>query len=252
MRIARVLLAVVLLLPVAGCERGPFGLFSQPWCIETHGPQSLEAIRKAIEPKVVAGGDFYGLGGGQNSVEVHLVPGRYDFGSRLKDCYGDLVNVTVGFTHVPPGGQLGRSRDCGSLRATDQLPPGVTARIDMSKFKLRMFLHGLDETEAELVLAYHGPDSFEAETGRPVYAALVRRGTLQVVGSYAGVRDGVGWSVVLHDGQSDTIPLVLGSSRCDGGPGSAIPSGTYGVRAEFLGAHYPKRYISDEGLITIR
>jgi hypothetical protein len=55
----------------------------------------------------------------------------------------------------------------------------------------------------------------------------VRTGTRQVVAVYNGEIGGTGCGKNLTTGQSESIPVVGGTARCDGGIGSALPSGRY-------------------------
>jgi hypothetical protein len=68
-------------------------------------------------------------------------------------------------------------------------------------------------------------------SGQPVVAALVEPGTRTVVGSFGGPVAGTGLAINLAAGQRLEIRVVVGTWRCDGELGSALPPGTYGVRA---------------------
>ena len=90
----------------------------------------------------------------------------------------------------------------------------------------------------------------------------MRRGTRHVVAAYSGVIGGMGFGGILKRGETLSFPLLLANYRCDGGPGSAIPPGTYGVRVVSGAGKYdyslnrvanPGQHLffSDEALITI-
>jgi hypothetical protein len=109
-----------------------------------------------------------------------------------------------------------------------------------------------EQDKGLLIVTYHGPDAFNVGTHTPLDADLVRPGTLHIVGTFSGIIGGMGVTLALRDGQTTSIPLLLGAYRCDGGPGSGIPSGTYGVRVEFGGEYgNPHVYLSDEASISI-
>ena len=55
----------------------------------------------------------------------------------------------------------------------------------------------------------------------------MRTGTRQVVAVYNGEIGGTGCGKNLTTGQSESIPVVGGTARCDGGIGSALPPGNY-------------------------
>jgi hypothetical protein len=65
------------------------------------------------------------------------------------------------------------------------------------------------------------------DTVQPIEVELVTPGTRRVVGTDAGVIAGTAYAPVLAPGQSQSIPIVAGTARCDGGVGSALPPGRY-------------------------
>jgi hypothetical protein len=67
------------------------------------------------------------------------------------------------------------------------------------------------------------------DTGQPVQAVVVLPGRRRVVGVYSGGIAGTGYVVRVGPGQSQTIPMIGGTARCDGGIGSALPRGNYQV-----------------------
>jgi hypothetical protein len=88
-----------------------------------------------------------------------------------------------------------------------------------------------------LLISELGAGSLSMDPGQPVQAVVVRKGTIRVVGVYSGVIGGTGYPVKLARGQSKTVAVIGGTARCDGGTGSALPAGPYGVMVQ----------ISDEG-----
>jgi hypothetical protein len=72
------------------------------------------------------------------------------------------------------------------------------------------------------------------DTGQPLEAVVIKAGTHRVVGVYTGGVAGTGYTVTRGAGQSaaNAAPSVLvGTARCDGGIGSALPPGKYQVVA---------------------
>jgi hypothetical protein len=74
-----------------------------------------------------------------------------------------------------------------------------------------------------------GPSPFGADIGQPLRAVLVRFGSDRVAGVYGGDIVGTGLLVELAPRRSETICVVGGTARCDGGTGSALPHGLCGV-----------------------
>jgi hypothetical protein len=65
---------------------------------------------------------------------------------------------------------------------------------------------------------------------------ITRPGTRRVVGTYSGAIGGTGFAPLLNPGESQTVGIVGGTARCDGGIGSALPPGRYYAVAEVSGA----------------
>jgi hypothetical protein len=169
-------------------------------------------------------GDLEGLSpcpGGPLIVE--LQPGREWLARRLGATYGSKLEIFIGLTTWH--GRPGRSPVCGALSEPTAQPRG-----------LRLSLH-LDQTSVVSGSVFHGtvaikelgPGHFSMDTGQPVQAVVVRAGTQKVVGVYSGLIGGTGYRVNLARGQSKAVPVIGGTARCDGGTGSALPAGTYGV-----------------------
>ena len=83
-----------------------------------------------------------------------------------------------------------------------------------------------------VVITEAGSGTFNMDTGQPLQAVIVRKGTRQVVGVYSGGIGGTGLVKRLTAGESETIQVIGGTARCDGGIGSALPSGSYQVIVE--------------------
>jgi hypothetical protein len=52
---------------------------------------------------------------------------------------------------------------------------------------------------------------------------------MRVVGTFDGGIAGTGYGPKIAAGQDEKIPVVYGTTRCDGGLGSAMPPGPYKV-----------------------
>lgn len=156
-------------------------------------------------------------------VIVSLQPGREWLARRLDATYGSDLAIFIGLTTWD--GRPGRSPVCGALPQPTLLPRG-----------LRLSLH-LDHTTvtsgagflSTVVIRELAPSRFSMDPGQPVEAVVVRTGTQRVVGVYSGAIGGTGYPVHLVRGQSKTVAVIGGTARCDGGMGSALPAGDYGV-----------------------
>ncbi len=156
-------------------------------------------------------------------VIVKLVPGREWLARQLQGQFGSELAIFVGLTAWH--GRPGKSPVCGTL-------PVVPDRRD----NVALSLH-LDTTTVSsgsnftgtVALINKGPRPFEADIGQPLLAMLVKVGSNRVVGIFSGGTAGTGLRVRLAPRRSETIRVRGGTARCDGGTGSALPPGLYGV-----------------------
>lgn len=205
--------------------------------------EQILAVRPQVEAMVVD--DFSSVGNGANSVMVDLLPGREALASRVLARFGDIVEIEIGGTAYC--GAPATSPRCGDLSGTDALPAGLSLslRLDRSSIQATEGLGG------ELVIRNDSPTLFVMEPGRPLTAEIVRPGTRIVVGTYTGAVGGTGYNLRLRNGQTDKIGVVVGTSRCDGEPGSALPPGRYAVRVGIGHNEGPPGYLAPEVPLTI-
>ncbi len=156
-------------------------------------------------------------------VIVWLQPGREWLARRLGATYGSNLAIFIGLTTWD--GRPGRSPVCGALPPTTALPGGLRLSLRLDR---RSVTSGSDFLGTVLIREL-GPGRFSMDTGQPVEAVVVRRGTHKVVGVYSGVIGGTGYPVNLVRDESKSVPVIGGTARCDGGIGSALPAGRYGV-----------------------
>ena len=159
-------------------------------------------------------------------VIVWLQPGREWLARRLGATYGSKLAIFIGLTTWD--GRPGQSPVCGALPRAAALPRGLRLSLHLDRTSVAS---GSDFLGAVLISEL-GPGRFSMGIGQPVEAVVVRRGTEKVVGVYSGVIGGTGYSVNLVRGESKSVPVIGGTARCDGGIGSALPAGTYGVIVE--------------------
>jgi hypothetical protein len=204
----------------------------------------LAEIRPSVESMI--GDAFYGIGTGERSIEADLFPGQEPLAEKLEDRFGDAVTIRIGTTRYCHG--AGRSARCADLQGATALPRGLHLRLTLDDDTLR----GTEAAGAGVLhVRYDGPGTFTLDTGQPIVANVVRRGTRTVVGTFTGGIAGTGLGLVLAAGQERSIEVIVGISRCDGQLGSALPPGQYGVRAPLGPDGGTPVYLAPEVLLTI-
>jgi hypothetical protein len=159
-------------------------------------------------------------------VIVSLQPGREWLARQLDKTYGSKLAIFIGLTTWD--GRPGRSPVCGALSQPAALPKGLGLSLHLDRPSVRSGSDFLGTVSIREL----GPGRFSMDPGQPVEAVVVRTGTRKVVGVYSGVIGGTGYQVNLARGQSKTVAVIGGTARCDGGTGSALPAGTYGVMVQ--------------------
>jgi hypothetical protein len=180
------------------------------------------AIRDQIEAELTPMNEL-GIGIGESTVELELAPGQEALAAQIRSRFDNEVSISVGLTNYC--GMPGRSPVCSSMPTATPLPSG----LDLSLTLARPTVRSGDFGKAALVVYNNGPGVFGMDTGEPLVAQLVRPGTRRVVGTLGIPTAGIGYGVPLNLGQSETIPVLFGTARCDGGIGSAMPPGLYAV-----------------------
>jgi hypothetical protein len=144
----------------------------------------------------------------------------------LHEKFGDLVHLTVGALPYPPGGPLEPPR--GSRPPAELLDPAeVEVELDgpavvRSGHTLR---HGLllrNLSGLELVIATNGQ----------VTAAVIDPGSGEVVGGYAGAQTLALITFRATPGQTERIPLLIGTASIRPALGYAVPAGEWGLQAD--------------------
>jgi len=187
----------------------------------TYSRAELMTTQDQVEQATV--GQILSLGIGVSTVEVGLLPGREPLAGRLAHTFGPKLSITVGLTSYCGG--PGRSPVCSSMPVGDPLPPGLGLALALHDRTITTGNFG----DATLVVSESGKGTFQMDTGQPLIAQVVRRGTRRVVGTYGAGIGGTGYGPEVVAGRDESIPVVFGTARCDGGPGSAMPRGDYDV-----------------------
>ncbi len=174
------------------------------------------------EVRAVAGARFAGIGQcGRDLLLLTLTPGSEATARQVRDRFGLSVQIMVGLTVW--NGEPGRSPRCPALPADATAPQGYTATVDLSS---SVVVSGHD-LYGHVEVRNTGTTALRVATAQPLELQLVTPGTRRVVGTYAGAVAGTGYAPLLPPGQTQAIPIVAGTARCDGGVGSALPPGRY-------------------------
>jgi hypothetical protein len=152
---------------------------------------------------------------------VWLTPGSEGLARQLQAEYGSALTISVGFTTW--NGHPARSPRCGSLPPGTAPPRGVSLSLHLKTGTVRSG----DMVTGSVDIANRGTAPFFMDTGQPLQAVIVRPGTQRIVGTYTGGIAGTGYGRRLAKGQHENVPTFVGTARCDGGLGSALPPGKY-------------------------
>jgi len=207
--------------------------------------QDLERLRPDVESMI--DGAFYSVGDGLHTIDMDLFPGHEQLAAELERRFGDAVNIRMGTTRYCGGpGQSGR---CADAQGATSLPRGLHLALTLEN---RTVSRSDPAAAGSLKVRYDGPGTFDLGPGRPIVAHLVKPGTRTVIGTYTGGTFGTGLAVHLSAGQEQTIDVIIGIARCDGGIGSALPPGTYVVRTPLGPDGGPPDYLAPEVALNIR
>jgi hypothetical protein len=195
----------------------------------------------------MAKGELSFVGGGPNAISLGLLPGREALAARVRDRFGDAVEIQVGLTHYC--GHPGLTPRCTPLAGPSTLPTGLSLTLRLQETTAKStaaVVHGT------LTVRQAGPARLDMDTGQPLLAVVVRPRTLDVVARYGGAVAGTGYRVTLTNGQQKDVPVLVGPWKCDGTTGSALAAGHYGVRVA-IGDHEGQipRYLAPEVPLTI-
>jgi hypothetical protein len=213
----------------------------------SRGPAELARIRPDVEALLDRA--YFGVGDGVHTVDVFLFQGHEPLAAELQRRFGGAVAVELGTTRWCGGpGHSARCADLAGGRAA--LPDGLRLALTLDDSSVAATT---PEVKGALHVRYDGPGNFTLDhSGQPVLGKVVRPGTGSVVGTNVAPLAGTGLSVEVAAAHEMTIPVVVGLARCDGGLGSALPPGTYGVRAGLGPDGGPPLYYAPEVELTIR
>lgn len=240
-RIAQTILAMLITIGIATSGDPPSAAAANyppvPSSVEAALPTCLYPMTTATIPgarlgatlagiKALAGSHLQGIGPcGQARVAVTLTAGSEAVARQIRARYGRAVLISVGLTAW--NGRIGRSPRCGPLPRWSRPPQGVVFSLHLPSPRVRTG-QGLT---GFLSVSNYGRTPFTMDTGSTLEAVVVKSGTHEVVGVYSGGVAGTAYSLSAEVGEATSskfAPSVLiGTARCDGGIGSALPPGRY-------------------------
>lgn len=181
---------------------------------------TMAAIRAMAGTRFQSGGPC-----SSGRVFVWLTPGSEGLARQIRAKYGPAVTIAVGLTSW--NGHPGRSLRCGPLPSWTTPPQGLSLSLHLKTDTVRSGDVVYGAVFGTVAMTNHGSAPFFMDTGQPLQAVIVRTGTHNVVGVFSGGTAGTGYFVSLSTGQSKSVQALVGTARCDGGVGSAVPPGKY-------------------------
>ncbi len=176
--------------------------------------------------RVMAGGRFQGIAPCPSGrIIVWLTPGSEGLAKQLQDKYGSALTISVGLTIW--NGHAVRSPQCGSLPSWTAPPRGLSLSLHLKTDTVRSG----DVVTGNVEITNRGTAPFFMDTGQPLQAVIVRRGTHRIVGAYTGGIAGTGYGMRLTKGQHENVPTSSG--RHGATVASVRPSLRAGTRRSF-------------------
>jgi hypothetical protein len=172
-------------------------------------------------------GLFHGWGTGGGRVIVRLRADAVDLARQIGDCYGDAVDLTVGFLHFP---DCSWSDAHGAVIADHPQPVGMPLPAE-----LHLAVDGdlVVKSGANLAstirLFNEGKEDVVVHTNGQITASVVDPTTTEIVGGYAGAQV---MPLVLFPapaGGSVPIPLFIGTASTRPRLGYAVPPGRWAI-----------------------
>jgi hypothetical protein len=196
-----------------------------PTCLNATAGSTLpqaEVESTATAIRVTAGTHFQGIDPCPSGrIIVWLTPGSEGLAKQLQARYGSALTISVGLTTWR--GHAGRSPRCGSLPSWTSPPRGLSLSLRLKTDTVRSG----DVVTGNVEIVNRGTAPFFMDTGQPLQAVIVRPGSHKIIGAYTGSIAGTGYGMRLTKGQHEKVPTYVGTARCDGGFGSALPPGKY-------------------------
>jgi hypothetical protein len=210
--------------PVPSSAGGDLASCLHPATMSTIPEAQMDSTIDGIN--ALAGSHVEGIGPcASGQIALTLTPGSEGLAKRIRSVYGRAILTTIGLTVWD--GHAGRSPRCGSLPSWTRPPNGLAFSLQLPSRNVR---DGGTLT-GTLIARNRGDEPFEMDTGSTLEGVLVKAGTHDVVGVFSGGIAGTGFELSVGSGETSSPsagPTVLiGTARCDGGIGSALPPGRY-------------------------
>ena len=183
------------------------------------------------EVTVLVGDHFQGLGQcGYGLLVLTLTPGSEPMAQEVRAMFGPCVQIMVGLTVW--NGHPGRSPRCGTLANPSLVPAKYSATLDLRSRRINVG----GNLKGVVVFRDTSPQRIQLSWESSNEIVITKPGTRRVVGVLSGAVAGTGMALSLSPHQTQSVGIVGGTARCDGGVGSALPAGHYDAVAEVSGA----------------
>ena len=136
---------------------------------------------------------------------------------QLREEFGSGVALTVGAFPFPRAAEV---KPLTERRSVGR--PDLSFRVDGGGLEAASG----DVAAGDIMITNHSDGWVTGECGAPILGALTDE-TGVVVGCYSGLIAGVGRDLTIAPGESDTVPIIVGTESADPSLGSVLPPGQY-------------------------
>lgn len=180
----------------------------------------VQSIERSVS--ALAGTHLQGIGQcGNGLLVLTLTAGSESVAQKVRAKFGPSVQIMVGLTAW--NGRPGRSPRCGVLPTASTMSDGYASTLEL---RAKRIVSGADLTGKVAVRAT-GNRTVRLDANSPISVVVTAPGTRRVVGVFAGAVAGTGLTRLVNPGQPQSVAIVGGTARCDGGVGSVLPPGRY-------------------------
>jgi hypothetical protein len=157
---------------------------------------------------------------------VGLNPGQDALAASLVEWFGPAVQIELaGRPYVPAGcGSQPPLVLCPKVLGGDPAAGKLELSVELAKPTMPVTELG----QATLTIRNNGSTMFDSG-GPNVSGVLVTPGTRHVVGTFNGPTGAAFMILQIQPGQSATVPVIVGTTRCDTSEGTSIAPGVYGL-----------------------
>jgi hypothetical protein len=154
---------------------------------------------------------------------IRLSPWSVNVATELHERFGDDVILEVGFLHFPERTLVYPDlvgRQAPPLVLADEVEPSLVDSLVVSSGHT---------ASAQLTLGNHGNEEISVITTGQLFALVVDPDTTQVVGGYAGAQRLPRVVFRVAPGESNTMPLRVGTASLAPELGYAVPAGQWAI-----------------------